>query len=257
MTVDDTARQHERSQRAITAHFAGRAAAADEAAMRAHLPACASCRRVYERHLLLARLDPTAAPPEARLARGLDLRPRTAARFPAWSAALAASAAALCLWYVARAPTEAGFTARGSEERGDVRTPAFWIYRVTGETPELARSRVAASDELAFAYANPTGLPYVMIFGVDEHEHVYWFHPAWPRGSAAPAAVGAQRGTGPHELPGAVRHAFDGQRLVVYAVFSPRSLTASAAEDWVQRGTTTTSLAPGVATVQHALQVSP
>jgi len=257
MTVDDATQQHEQSQRTITAHFAGRARAADEAAMRAHLPACTTCRRLYERHLLLARLDPTAAPAETRLARGLDLQPRTAARFPAWSAALAASAAAVCLLYLAGSPTEPGFTARGSEERADVRKPAFWIYRVTGETPELARSRVAASDELAFAYSNPTGLPYVMVFGVDEHKHVYWFHPAWLRGSAAPVAVGALRGAGPHELPGAVRHAFDGQRLVVYAVFSPRSLTASAVEDWLHRETTATSLAPGVTTVQHTLQVSP
>ena len=257
MTVDDATRRHAQAERAIGAHFAGHADAAEETAMRAHLPTCTHCRRRYERQLLLARLDPRAPSAQTRLARGLGLQPRAAPRRPLWVTGLAVSAAAVCLMWMASDPAQTGFTARGSEQGADRRMPAFWIYRVKGDTPELARSSIAASDELAFAYSNPTGLAYMMIFGVDEHQHVYWFHPAWSNGHAPPEAIHARPGAGPHELSEAVRHALDGQRLDVYAVFSPQSLTATAVEDWVHRAMTPGAIAPGVATVQHTLQVSP
>ena len=41
--------------------------------LRQHLTACAPCRNLYERHLLVAQLDPAAPAARQRLARGLGL----------------------------------------------------------------------------------------------------------------------------------------------------------------------------------------
>jgi hypothetical protein len=238
---------HQRSRRAIDAHFAGHAVPELEAAMRAHTLQCEACRSYYDRHLLLARFDPTAPPAAARIARGLglrlDTRPRMA-RAVWWAAALAVPAAAALL-LVARsdrvvAPlpgadaTPDMFAAR-AVSRADALQPGLWIYRLGADgRPRLAKGEVDAGDELAFAYANPAGKPYVLVFGVDEHRHVYWFHPAWSRGQPSPSAVPAAPGAGPHELPEAIRSGLDGRRLIVHALFADRPLRASDVEARVQ-----------------------
>src|SRR3954470_3167175 len=101
---------HRQARRAIAAHFSARSAlgdgAAEEQAMRAHLPVCADCHAVYERHMLFARLTPAAASPEDRLAHSLGFRPAPrgarAARFQLGLPALlgAAFAAALIVYAV-------------------------------------------------------------------------------------------------------------------------------------------------------------
>lgn len=110
------------------------------------------------------------------------------------------------------------------------------------DLPDSPRRSAIAGDqtlsernELAFAYSNPTGLPYLMIFGVDEHRHVYWFHPGWARGTPPPAAVRAAPGVGPHELADAVHHDFDGRSLAVYLVSSRQPLDAQFIEDAIRR----------------------
>ncbi len=57
----------------VDLHFERRISVDDERAMREHLPSCAECKKRYERQLLLEKLDPAAAGPGARLARGLGL----------------------------------------------------------------------------------------------------------------------------------------------------------------------------------------
>ena len=225
---------HERSLRAIAAHFEGRVSPGAEAAMRAHLPGCTVCTESYERQLTLARLDPTAPTAQERIARGLGLRPRRA-RAP-WMLALlvpAAAAVVLLAWPHARQPDGDGaFVTRGGAP--PARAASLWTYRIAGGTPRLAERAIDAGDELAFAYANPAGKRYLMVFGVDEHRHIYWFHPSWPAtwpaDRPAPRAVPAAPGPGPHELPEAIRHALDGRRLTVAALFSDRPLDVIAVE---------------------------
>src|SRR5262249_40892962 len=156
-----------------------------EAAMRAHLPACEACLRWYERHLLWAQLDPRAPSAEARVARGLGLRWREPRRAYGYAFAGAVAAVVLLAWALeARPAAQLELAARGYESAP--RAENFWAYRVaSGAPPRLAGPTISASDELAFAYSNPAGKPYLMLFGADEHGHVYWFHPGWPVGQPA------------------------------------------------------------------------
>jgi hypothetical protein len=267
----------------IAAHFRGRGSPRTEPAMRAHLNTCAGCTRLYERHLLLARLDPRAPSPRERIGRALGFRvgrsaggaerapmrvsrrhmpsePESWWRFgkfrpaAAWLS-LTAGVAGLALWArsagfpqgsgsASRAPSNvqqpsSDFSARGASPRSGDRVslaPRFWTYRIPpAGAPSLVDGTVADRDELAFAYSNPTGLPYLMIFGVDEHRHVYWFHPGWAKGAPPPSAVRAAAGPGPHELPEAVRHDFDGRNLTVYLLSSRQALDARFVEETVRR----------------------
>lgn len=266
---------HRRHHRAIAAHFAGRTSTATEADMRAHLSLCSSCRHRYERHLLLARLDPRALPAADRLARGLGLRWRGSGG-GRWHARLFAglSVAAAAVTFLAIAPTgkprssvtsqgalaNAALVARGAD--GSVgRAASFWTYHVGPEgLPRVADPSIARGDELAFAYSNPAAKPFLMIFGVDEHRHVYWFHPAWTAGQAAPTAVRAAPGPGPHELPDAIHQAFDGRRLAVYAAFSDHALDAGAVEAVVGRLVTPDAeptLGEGVVMIARRYEVRP
>jgi hypothetical protein len=240
---------HADSRRAIDAHFAGRAVPQLESAMRAHTLACLSCRSYYDRHLLLARLDPAAPDIEARMARGLGLP--TAGRSPvrrwAWLTAFAVPvASALILLTGAHrlrdhrgvATTDPGaFVARSAGALG-TREPALWIYRVEADgRTRLAQDRIHVSDELAFAYSNPAGKPFLLVFGVDEHRHVYWFHPAWAPGQSPPRAVAAAPGPGPHELGEAIRQELDGQRLVVRALLSDQPIEVAEVEAEIRKAT--------------------
>jgi hypothetical protein len=235
MTASAASAEHRASLRAIDAHFAGRVSPEAERAMRAHLPDCALCRRRYERQLLLVRLDPSAPSDQERIGRGLDFRSGRAEvrsqRIVHFVVAAAALAAITLLWLQTRGPDM--LVARGAEI-GAPRTQLFWTYRVRANAAlELAADAIDPGDELAFAYSNPAGKHYIMIFGVDEHSHVYWFHPGWAAGEPAPFASPAAIGPGPHELAGAVRHAFDGQRLQLYALFCERRLDAQTVEAWL------------------------
>jgi len=236
---------HQDSRRAIDAHFAGRAMPRAESAMRAHTLECASCRSYYDRHLLLARLDPAAPKVEARIGLGLGLGDggrRRSGRRAAWLAAFAVPAAAAMVLFARadRLPIHGdmdvgkdsgGFVAR--QVGSGARVPELWIYRVdaAGRT-RLVTDSIQATDELAFAYANPAGKSHLLVFAVDEHRHVFWFHPAWGRGQSPPAAVPAMPGPGPHELGEAIRHALDGQRLLIRAVFADRPLAVDDVEAW-------------------------
>jgi hypothetical protein len=225
-----TTREHAQILRAVGAHFAQRASRRQTTLLRAHLPSCAACRRRYERGLLLASLDPRAPSAEDRLATGLGLGPSARAPAPWAFASLAiAAAAALLLWW----PGAAARFRAGAEPvaRGGLAVPSLLIYRVGADGASTrVTDRLGRDDELAFGYANPGGLRFVMVFGTDEHGHVYWFHPAWPLGAPPPAAVEARPGPGPYELPEAVRHRFDGRQLRVSAVFSDERLGVEAIE---------------------------
>jgi hypothetical protein len=203
----------------VERHFAGTISPDAERAMRQHVPTCDMCRDLYRRHLLLGRLDPQAIPAEERIARGLGLRtaPSVVGRRMSLIAA-AAAAAALVAWHVHPG------AAVGFRERGHVEAPApasrvivFDVPR--GSPPVPAGDAIRNGDELAFAYENGAAKARLVVFGVDEHGHVYWFHPAWTREADDPVAVSIATDDGRHELPEAIRQRFDGRRLEIRSVF--------------------------------------
>ncbi|WP_224368266.1 hypothetical protein [Hyalangium versicolor] len=217
----------------VDEHFARKLKPASEHALREHLPACTSCKSLYERHLLLRRLDPKAnADAQRRLGQGLGLvRPPVPVT---QGVAALAVVALLVVGVVATRPTpfstEAeGFTARGNPAAAQ--PDNLRVFRVRpGQTAEPVEGELRAGDELAFAYENPHGRKWLMIYAVDEHQHVYWFHPSWSDPDSNPAAVQAFGGVALHELPEAISHDFDGERLVLHGVLADERLTVKQVE---------------------------
>ena len=225
----------------VDAHFEGTISPAGETRLRAHLPTCASCTEYYERRVLLARLDPGALSVEERLARGLGLPARGAGapnerdedlgasgrRAPLGKLGLlglVAAAALLLLWFASRKPHGDEFAARGGPPRT---APYVRVYRATkGGVPEPLVGPMRRDDELAFAYESVAGKERLMVLGLDEHGHVYWFHPAWTDESADPEAVPAATSPELHPLREAISHDFDGRTLEIHALFSSTTSTA-------------------------------
>ena len=246
---------------AIAAHFAGTGAPRSEREMRAHLPVCAECHAYYERNLLLASLDPAGLSSETRLGRGLGVRmQRAPGRVTfGWFSLCGAAFAALMLFYVrqqhgvpggrppaaARSPAAVAEPGSGGElaARGTpagvaaARAPEVQVYRIyigrRGTTSEKAGDFVYAGDELAFAYRNPAGKERLLVFAVDEHGHVYWYHPGWSDAGQNPTAVPISAEPGLHELPAAVLHKFDGERIMIHALFTDRELSVRQVESAV------------------------
>jgi hypothetical protein len=207
--------------RLIDRHFDGSISTRDERRMREHLPECAPCKKYYERHLLLARLDPEALAPAARLGRGLGIgRQRFGAVIPFGAVGVLAAAAAILLFMHHPHDENAGFTARGNVA-GTTNSPAqVLVYDVKPNAPpSLAGEVIARDDELAFAYENGAAKSRLMVFGVDEHRHVYWFFPAWTNASENPVAIPIEPGAQRRELPFAVTHKLDGQHLEIHSLF--------------------------------------
>jgi hypothetical protein len=204
----------------VDAHFAGRISPAEEAEMRRHLlEGCAACNFRYTRLAMVAKVQPGASKAQDRIAAGLGFgRPATPSRLPLVFG-LAAAAAVLAIV----------FLARGREDRFATRGPALpaadlRIFQVRpGARSVPVAKRIAATDELAFAYRNGTGKRYLFIFGVDEHRHVYWFWPAWKSAAERPAPPVTMSDGAFHEIENAVRHTYDGQRLEIYGLFTNRA----------------------------------
>jgi len=212
----------------VDRHFSGSIDPRSEHALREHLPDCESCRTRYERRMLLERLDPQARGAEARLGRGLGIR---SARTPWMGLGLVAAAAATAMLIVAARPNpEAGFATRGTKLM-----PQVAIYKVRpGEPFRQGPEVIHPKDELAFAYLNPTDAKYLLVFGIDEHKHVYWYHPEWVDANKKPVAVKISSNDRElHELPAAIAQPIDGQKLEVVAVFASRPISVTEIEQKV------------------------
>jgi hypothetical protein len=129
------------------------------------------------------------------------------------------------------------------------------VFRIDRGVAAPVEGTISAGDELAFAYENRAGKKRLMIFAVDEHRHVYWFFPAWQDPAGDPEAIAAEPGERPHELREAVRHAFDGQRLLVRAIFTDEPATVREVERRLERGET--PLVPGSLEQSIPLSVAP
>jgi len=257
-----------RFRRAVAAHFAGRIDAGAERRLRTHLPACPACRRFYRRALVLSGADPRAPSARQRLARGLGLRDwqlpgaTDRPRRRAWTWVLAPALAGLALLAVKLvAPAEKIAPGTPAARGGDpTAAPALLAYRIApGGAPRALEGAMGGRDELAFAYANPGALPYLLIFAVDEHAHVYWYQPAWRTDAPPPAAIAARAGLGPYEIPAATRHDLDGRRLVIYAVFARRPLGVAEIERAARAagGADRLALPSDLQIVRRSIEVAP
>jgi len=204
----------------VDLHFGQRVTVAQEHALRAHLVGCEECRIRYRRHLVLSTLDPRAPRAEERLAHGLGISVRRLRPWMRWAFATGAAAAILLLLAPARREVE--FVSRGGESSPP---PQVVVYGVSGGAAAPVGRRVGRNDELAFAYRNPEGRHFLMIFAVDEHGHVYWYHPAWTEQAAEPRAVAAHRGAGLVELREGIVHAIDGKCLTVHSLLLDEPLS--------------------------------
>ena len=241
-SAGDGARECRATRSAIDAHFRGRPASEAERRMRLHVSGCAACRAYYERHLLLAAIDPgVALPSHQRLARGLGLSgtaPVSArARF-GWRTALGAAAAlglfALVGLRVLRTPGPA------PQARGTASPPSqLLVYAIAPLSSAVARvtagTRLDRNGSLAFAYVNVAHKRRLMVFAVDEHRHVFWYHPAWQDVRDDPVGVPIAADEGVHEIPQAVRHRFEGERLQLFGVFDDRDTSVREVEAAVAR----------------------
>jgi hypothetical protein len=220
----------------IDAHFRGGIHPEGERRMRAHLPHCHGCRGYYERHLLLEKVDPSGLGPEIRLARGLGLQPRKKALSSWMVANVCATAALLLVALVATRlrPSDGGFAGRGavSPERAEI-----FAYRTNPWERLEAHATIRANDEIAFAYTNPGEFRRLLVYGVDEHGHVYWYHPAWVEPMDDPHAIAIAAGPELRELPEAIRHSLAGRELTLHAVFVNEDVSVRRVESLLARST--------------------
>jgi hypothetical protein len=209
----------------IDAHFAGRLSPPDERRMRGHLGVCARCRRRYERHMLMAELDPGALDAHDRIGRGLGVLGRASPMRQAVVALLAAAAVVALVTALRPAPSPAlgEFASRGVGR--PAAGPSLEVYHSQPEQSFApATGPIRRGDELAFAYTNEAGFPFLAVYGIDEHGHVYWYHPAWTMPAEDPESIRIEGGPRLRELPEAISQSLDSQELRIVAVFSSRPL---------------------------------
>jgi hypothetical protein len=213
----------------VDAYFAGRLSPSRQAGLRAHLDGCDACRTRFARHQRLADLDPRALPFRERVGRVLGLQPRAGAGRWLGAPALVGAVALGVALLVGRSFLPGGFAARGpAEPRALIlSTPGMEVlaFRTDQPTATLQSGQLPAAAELAFAYRNRGGWPYLMVFARDEVGNVYWYQPSWTDGRDDPKAVALSAEPGLHELSHAVTHAFRGRRLTLCALASDRPLS--------------------------------
>jgi hypothetical protein len=202
--------------------------------MREHLAGCDECRTYYNRHLVLASLDPKAKSDEARIGVGLGFRPERAPwlSLPRLSGVVALAGAVAVLTIFVRQPAAPEFASRGAS------APSVQIFTIakSGGKAMPVEKKIAATDSLAFAYTNPDRAHRLMVFALDEHRHVYWYYPSWENPAENPQAILAPPTDKPRELPDAVQHSLDGNELEIHAVFVDKPWTVKEVEQQIASG---------------------
>jgi len=235
---------HDDVRRLVDRHFSKGLSPANEARLRGHLPACASCREAYAAYQAAERLDPKAQGPRARLATALGLPSQakwSQRRGVRWAIGTASLAGAMALLLVVTSSTPSSDPGKGITSRGkgieNAESLEIAVFRMQGERESMRVNEVVSpEDELAFAYRNEVGKAFLMIFAIDGTGQVAWYHPAWTDPADNPKAVPITKQVGFKELPEAVRHSLQGPSLTVYALFMDEALDVRAIESRVARG---------------------
>lgn len=214
----------------IDRHFALDARPGEEAVMRAHLVGCEGCRSHYDRHLVMAQLDPKAPSVEDRLAAGLGLS-RGRRRIPVGlilTAATLSAAAVLLLAGRAERAGDAGFAARGGQPAPAAALSIFCTS--CGKPSTRLGETVPGTATLAFAYSNPEGRKRLMVLAVDDRKQVYWYHPDPVRN---PHSVPIESAEGLRELPEEITQTFVGDTLIIVGLFSDEPLFSGQVESLI------------------------
>jgi hypothetical protein len=152
-----------------------------------------------------------------------------------------------------------GFAARGGihdPQQSPAQSRVFLYDVQPTPRPLRAGDVLSHGDEVALAYENGSSKSRLMVFGVDEHSHVYWFYPAWTQQTDDPVAVPIATDSERHELPDAIRHKFDGTSLEVHALFTDSPLTVREVEAAVAKSSGPLSL-PGTVETTTRIAVAP
>src|SRR5690606_37669864 len=80
------------------------------------------------------------------------------------------------------------FAARGGETQ-PVTGAEVMVYQVEPHGAVPVRDRIDSSAPLAFAYTNPAGARYLLIFGRGADGRIHWYYPEWSDARENPAAV--------------------------------------------------------------------
>jgi hypothetical protein len=214
----------------------------------------------------LARVESVAASfADASAVEGIDLLPGLRKRLPdeagrverpraRWRStaplgfAVAAAAAAVVLPVVLakRAPTpgplQTEFRAKSAAANPDPRSR--WIalnaFRLSGNgPPEPLHGVLHVDDGLLFSYTNlgPAPFSHLMVFGIDEQRHVYWYYPAFLDPRDNPTGITIEKGASRVALDEVVAHRYRAGRLTVFGLFSDRAFSVSDVERAVEHGT--------------------
>jgi len=223
---------HGTARSLMRAHFDLSISPGEERKLRLHLVGCTDCAAWYERHLLIASLDPKAPRAGERLAVGLGLKRKGGLPpFPLHLGVAVAAMAAMALLLVKK-PAE--FAARSGEPSAQV--AQVFVYRVPpGQAGQAVGSSMRSTDELAFAYVNSAGFSRLLIFGEDEHGHIYWYHPAWSDQAENPRAIAIGSGPELRELPESIAHDIDGKKLKIRSIFTNSDLSVRDVEQLLAR----------------------
>ena len=199
-------------------HFALEGTPADERALRAHLPTCAECTRVYGRKLWVAGWLPWVPTPQERLGEGLGFGP-SKRRASAWLRGVPAVLAVGLMVLVFQRSSSEGFQPRAAPTQGTSTGRLFVHQRVNGTWAEQ-HTTLVASEPIAFSYVGETKRPYLMVWAGSESD-VWWFYPAWVDPAANPTSIQVNE-AGRFELPDAVTQPLRVGRVRIWALFSER-----------------------------------
>jgi len=186
-----------------------------------------------------------------RLANGRGSQPGTR-RMHWWSprvfaVAAAAAVLAVVLPTVLLRPRQT-VTGPENEYRAKSALPVYdarsrWIavnaFRLSGEAaPEPLHDVLHKDDGLLFSYTNlgPEPFSYLMIFGIDEGRHVYWYYPAFLDARDNPKGTEIEKGGSRVGLQEVIAHPYREGMLRLFGLFSDRALSVSDIEQAARRG---------------------
>jgi hypothetical protein len=196
----------------VARHFAGSLSANEEQQLREHLPTCAACRGLYQRHGVVAGLDPAARTRQERLGRAIGFRGR---RF----------VAALALFVALRTDEPPEFVSRGSGAAATSHPGSLRIFQAGDGWVKPAAETIRAGDELTFGYTNPAGKKFLAVYAVDATGEVRWYAPTWTDAKDDPRMIPIEAGPRLRGLGKAVKHELPAGKLTVHAVFLDEALS--------------------------------
>ena len=218
--------------------------------LEAHLSTCAACRQEVAaiRALCATIAAPVAGLEHPDLSAGVwqqlaagESGTRRSKRGMRWALAVALPLVAVALAVTLRSASrraesepDEGFRAKAASHQASadawIGVKAFAID-VSGAARRAAGS-IRASDGLAFSYTNLGAEPfdYLLIVAIDELGQIYWVFPELTSPGADPTSIPIEHGQADRELLEQVKHAWRGNELAIYAVFSHAALRVSEVE---------------------------